>query len=287
MKKLLSIILASLLFGCSVSERLPVGEPSGGKYEARGRELVEGLAACGFCHGAKPSPGSPLIGGQLFRDKYGDVTAPNLTPAQSDTAAYGAIELMQVFRAYQNMSGRQISKELHKGFEWMSDPDSLSIVSYIKSLPAQGEAGERRSISFISRNTTGFMDSNREVAGYVPDFEPRFETEYGRYLVDHVARCTSCHNTPATLFSSEQYLGGGAFSRPEKGEKLAPNLAGSTVYGLGEWSESDIIEYLESGRTRSGSRIDADYCPVEFYATASGRDRRAIAKYLKSLPGQE
>jgi len=285
----LGILVFSIMSicACSSEQAIPVSNPYGGEFISHGRTLVMGLAACGFCHGGKSDPGSALSGGRLFYDSYGEVYSPNLTSAESGLKDWSYSDIVRVFRSARNMAGDSLSRDAHRGFEWISDHDAVSIAAYLKNLPPLENRVERRSLSFLDRNITGFMEINREVSGFVPSIDQKFPVEYGKYLTDHVARCTSCHNTPATLFTAEIYLGGGAVVKIENGEKVAPNIAGSEVSGLGGWSEENIVRYLRSGTSPAGYTSDPDYCPVRFFSNAEERDLVALAKYLKSLVSTE
>lgn len=246
--------------------------------------LVEGLAACGYCHGAQPSPSAPLSGGREFSDSYGPVLASNITPSKSGIGNWSTEEIIRLLRASLDRDKQQVSTEVHAGYEWLSDNDTLAIVAYIKSLPPVKQDVEHRSLTFVERNTTGLLEGRREVNGYVPDLDPKHGNEYGQYLTDHVARCGYCHNSEGSLLVNVGYLTGGKLVRNSQGEKLAPDITNSNLYGIGDWSEDAIVTYLQSGRTPDGKKSDSAFCPVGFYAGSDPQDLKAIARYLKSLP---
>jgi mono/diheme cytochrome c family protein len=272
-----------VLTGCSTVPPDPVAEVAKPEVVARGKAIVNGLASCGFCHGAAPTPDSPLSGGRVFHDLYGPVVAPNITQADSALGQWSAAEMQQLFRSGTRPDGTQISNELHRGFAWMSDQDLNSVVTYLRTIKAEGEQQPRREVSFLDRNTKGFWESSREVRGYVPQLNRGFAVEYGKYLADNVANCSSCHDMPAGVLSSTQYLGGGTTVRIGDESKVAPGLTTSAEVGLGEWSEDQIVSYLQSGQTPSGRMVDRQFCPVGFYALADRSDLVAIAKFLKTV----
>lgn len=276
-----AVFLSSL--GCSSEDPIPLSEPPIQSHVEHGRILVKGLAACGFCHGEKISSEAILSGGREIYDKYGTVNAPNITPAKSGISKWSTLDLIKLFRRGVAPSGERITTELHKGMEWMSDNDLLSIASYIKNIPPIENEVDRRAVGFISRNTTGFLESEGGVTGFVPEIEKSYQVEYGEYLVKHVARCGTCHSQPATLFSSEKYLAGGRLIKNSQGEKLAPNITSSEQLGIGSWSEEDIVNYLQTGKGPGNRVSDPDYCPVGFYSNSPKQDLIALAKYLKSV----
>lgn len=280
---LATFLLPALLCSCVDDHPEPPVSAASSQYIERGRYLTKSLAACGACHGETNSPTALLSGGRFQFDKYGEVQAPNLTQHQTGLRGWSTIDLMRALRAGRNVKLEQLSPEVHHGYEWMADEDALAIASYIFSLPAVENEVERREVGFISRNTKGLLDRTREVKGLVPVLDSKNPRVYGKYLVDHVARCSSCHNSSGGLLSAEEYLAGGKLITNDAGEKLAPNITTSQVYGIGNWSEGDIIKYLRTGINPSGDEIDPNFCPVQFYTLASNQDLSAIAQYLKTV----
>jgi cytochrome c553 len=277
-------LLASSLFSCAETPPDPVSEPPPSLYVEQGKTLVKGLAACGFCHGASNNPEADLSGGQLLYDSYGAVTVPNITPSEGAIGNWSTFQIMKLIRSGKRPDESLISTDLHEGFEWMSDEDLLSVISYIKNIPAVEKKVERRSISALDRNTTGFFKSEKVVTGYVPEIDKSYQLEYGQYLVDNVARCGVCHNTKSTVLSEERYLAGGTVFKSSNGEKVAPNITQAENAGIGSWSEEEIVEYLKTGEGPGGKTSDTSFCPVEFYKNALPEDQVSIAKYLKSVP---
>ena len=225
-----------------------------------------------------------LSGGQILYDQYGELNAPNITPSETGIKNWDTMELLQFFRTGIRPDESTISPQMHRGMEWISDDDALAIISYLKNIPAVEKEVEHRSVSILEENTTGFFDSVRSVKGYVPEIDKSYQIEFGQYLVDHVARCGSCHNTPATIFSAELYLAGGATIKTAGGEKVAPNITQSDTNGIATWSEDQIVTYLQTGNMPGGRSVDHDYCPVDFYKNALPEDLVSLAKYLKSIP---
>jgi len=285
MKQLIPVFaLVLLLGGCSDDRAKPKPFiPPSESMVLRGRELVNGLGACGYCHGVTADPAAALSGGRSRFDSFGEVKAANLTPARSGLGDWEVKDVLRAFRAAVNKDGDEISPDVHRGMEWTSDADLTAIISYLRVLPAVENEVDRRNVSFLTRNTTGFFIGTFDVRGYVPAVDPRSDQQYGRYLMDHVARCTSCHNSPGSILSSEGYLTGGASIRTESGDKVAPDITASALYGIGEWNEDDIVNYLKTGKTPDHKQVDPAYCPVNFYRNASERDLRALARFLKTV----
>lgn len=272
------------LFGCSSDASAPllISHPSQETVE-HGKQLVKGLAACGACHGETASPQAILAGGRHITDQYGPVQVPNITPARTGIGDWQDKDIVRAIRASVSPSEQWLSAEAHRGYEWMADEDVLSIVAYLRSLPPIEKQVERRALSFVDRNTKGFFDSRNNVAGFIPSIDPKATQEYGQYLTDHVARCGGCHNSPASFLRDEEYLVGGKTIRIDQGEKVAPAITSSKVFGLGDWKEEAIVRYLKTGETPDGNVVDSAFCPVGFFRNAPESDLVAIARYLRTV----
>jgi mono/diheme cytochrome c family protein len=280
------LIVAAILtlLGCSAEQPEQITFMVDPTRIERGAVVARGLAACGVCHGDKPTPDAPLSGGRAYTDRYGPVAASNITPAESGIAGWRAGEIVRVLRGGPRRDDQQLSSEVHRGYEWMSDSDALAVVSYLLTVPPVERTVPRRDISFMDRNTRGFFDVQREVKGYVPDIDPRFTVQYGRYLTDHVARCGFCHNKPIGLVGGgEEYLAGGKTITLGDTEAIAPDITNSPDFGIGGWTENDLVKYLQSGVTPGDEGRTVKLCPTDFYRNAPVADLKSIALYLKSI----
>jgi cytochrome c553 len=222
-----------------------------------------------------------------MRDIYGDIAGSNITVSSSGIGEWHESDLKNLFRGNRRPDESEVYSTFHRGFEWMSDADLTALIAYLRSVPPTENVVERRELSFLDRNTTGFFRSKAEVKGYVPSIAPSFRAEYGQYVADNLAGCARCHSRPGGLFSSDDYLAGGQEISLDGESKVAPNITSSKTTGIGEWSEDDIKRYLSTGQAPSGRQVDKKFCPVEFYARASSADVDALVAYLRSVPAIE
>lgn len=63
----------------------------------------------------------------------------------------------------------------------------------------------------------------------------------------------------------------------------APDIRGRSASGLKGWSEEDLIGYLDTGESASGTRSDPAQCPWPSYRYMTRKDKQAIARFLLSL----
>ena len=277
--------LSLVLFGCWSSPTPPrISAPTDRAQLEHGRSIVEGLAACGSCHSMQKEPFTPLSGGVALEDLYGEVQSPNITPDKTGIGLMTAQQALAAIRASKRSDGEKVSSEFHPGYQWMSDYDALAIVGYLRLLTPVSNTVEKRAVGFIDRNTKGLFDFGVEtVSGFIPRVDPNNQVSYGKYLVKHVAQCTRCHTTPVTFFSEGIFLGGGKEVKVNGDVKLTPPLAGVGETGIWNWSEDQIVSYLNTGVTPEDYQINSEYCPTNFYRNAPKQQLKAIAAYLKSL----
>ena len=285
----MSVICCALIwtqFGCGTPDPVLPPPPALDLQQAalRGAQLVNGFGACGFCHSIDGRTSSPLSGGRLIRDSYGQVPGPNITRARSGIGDWSEFDLKRSLRGNIRPDGSEVSTDLHRGFEWLADTDIAAITTYLRTLPPIEHEVQQRRPSFFERNTTGLFTSRIEVKGYIPTIGAQFKAEYGQYVTDNVARCGSCHTKPAGLISSEQYMAGGMEVSFDGEYRVAPNITMSTTAGIGELSDNALKKYLRSGSTPAGREVDSRFCPVQFYAKAPEEQLDAVVAYLRTVP---
>lgn len=307
--RLIKFVVASVLIlafvSCSRPDEIPLSLPKSGPVVERGKQLVKGLAACGFCHGEKRNPQAILSGGLPSFDRYGEVLAPNLTTLSYDSAVveggegWSALDFVRALRTNQRPDGSRISQEVHAGYDWLSDEDLHSMVAYLRTLPPVKNVVARRDVDFIDRNTTGFFTSEKQVQGYVPVISKQKTKEYGRYLADRVARCGYCHNGVGGLLSNGDYLVGGQAVRSgqavssvkgsspledqDPAEKIAPGIIGMGGDQSVQWGDADWKRFFKQGITPEGRTVDPDYCPIRFYKLIADEELELLVEYLRGL----
>lgn len=118
--------------------------------------------------------------------------------------------------------------------------------------------------------------------------------ERGEYLTT-ILGCGGCHTEGALLGrQSGPWLAGSrigvAYSAPDPDEHPAvvfpPNLTNDPETGLGRWSEREIARAIRTGRGHAETTL-IPVMPWQNYSLLTAEDARAIAAYLKSLPGVE
>ena len=111
-------------------------------------------------------------------------------------------------------------------------------------------------------------------------------TRRGAYLV-HAEMCGLCHtmiDRSGIYRGDDYYLAGGMrVGAYPHGVLVSRNLTSDTETGLGNWSESQIVNALRNGRAE-GRVLNMFAMPWIYLHSLRTDDATAIARYLKSLP---
>ncbi len=254
----------------------------------RGTYLAKGPAACGFCHGADPAnPESPLLGGRLMKDRFGQVHAANITPdPSSGIGSWNISDIKRALRSSIGRNGEPLSLDAHQAYRWMSDYDATALAVYILSRPAVRSSVERRELSGFSSKSWGIFSQHQDIKGYVPAFVEKPLPQYGRYLASNVSGCVQCHTPSDTSWFSTPE----AFSGTDVSEEISdndfplkgPDIRGSSESGLKNWKEEDIVNYLSSGKRPDGKTTKSTLCPWSYFRNMSEQDKHAVAMYLRT-----
>ncbi|MBI3680662.1 MAG: c-type cytochrome [Acidobacteria bacterium] len=111
------------------------------------------------------------------------------------------------------------------------------------------------------------------------------KVEYGRYLVEEVAKCHDCHTPklPNGELDRSRWLKGATLDfQPmtpiERWHKTSPDLTPKGRLWQ-RWGEEAILKYLQTGLTPKGNPADP---PMPGYKLKP-KDAEAVLEYLKTL----
>lgn len=251
---------------------------------AHGKALVE-AGDCASCH--TNDPAKPFAGGKKIDTPFGGVYTANLTPDRdtgigdwSDADFYGAL------RYGADPDGSHYYPAFpYPYFTRLTRQDIAAIRAYLATLtPVQNDTPppEMR-FPFNYRVLMRAWNYLFLKPGILqPDQQKGTEWNRGRYLVEGLSHCGTCH-TPKNFFGADKR--GYAFAGAPVAGWFAPRLDAAERSGLQSWSIDDIAEYLQSGRNAK-SHADGLMAEVIVNSTSkmSDGDVRSIAVYLKSLP---
>jgi mono/diheme cytochrome c family protein len=245
------------------------------------------LAAAGDCVSCHTREGGPpFAGGYPLQAEFGTVYSTNITP---DTlTGIGNWTASDFYRALHDGSAAD-GQHLYPAFPYpyfthISRGDSDALFAYLMSLRPVRYRAPPNSLIFPAnlRPLLAFWNllffSEKPLR---PDPARSASWNRGAQIVNGVGHCGGCH-TPKNFFFADKSAQ--AFQGDVIDGWFAANLTESQPDGLGSWTESDLIEYLRTGKNRHGY-VAGSMQEVITKSTShmSDADLAAIATYLKSL----
>ncbi len=236
----------------------------------RGQHIAGAIALCTQCHG--PS----LSGAVVIDDASARVVAPNLTRG-GEGATFNDADFVRAIRYGVDPSGHQLWLMPSDDYNHLSDDDLGALIAYLKSLPPTTSslpANQLRALGRLRFATGRFnllpAESIDRSAPRPPSVAVDLTPAYGEYLAT-IAGCARCHGPG---------LSGGVVPGDPPVSRPAANL---TPTGLGDWSETDFLRAMRTGRRPDGSAIDTSM-PWPYYAQMTDLELRAIWEYLSVVP---
>jgi len=258
----------------------------------RGRYIAYGAGHCVNCHtsgkeskdvaeGKQP----PMAGGRVFDLPVGTIYTPNLTPDRvTGIGRYSDQELARVIR-YGVMQDNRAAIPFME-FHDLSDEDLIALISYLRSQPAVRRAVPPHRFNFLGKAVLAFLIKPSGPSHPVIRRSPPMEAtvERGQYLATSVATCAECHTKRNGIdgsYVAPRFSGGGTMDIAGDQEHLlvTPNLTPSRTGRITEWDEERFV-----GRFNAGVGIQGTHMPWRQFASMSDTDKRAIYRYLRTLP---
>lgn len=252
-----------------------------------GRYLTA-AADCAGCH-TEPGRNTPFAGGRRIETPFGFVAAPNITPDRdTGIGKWTDSEFERALRQGTRPDGKRLYPAMPFGYYTrMTKEDVLAIRAYLNTVPPIHHAVHANQLPFpfSIRAVMRLWDALYFRSGVLgPDPTRSAAWNRGAYLVEGPGHCAACH-------SPKNLLGADRASRKFRGYALqgwfAPDITNDFARGLGNWSLTDIAEYLRTGHNRVSAAAGPMGEEVENSSSnMNDADLAAIATYLKAQPGQ-
>ena len=257
---------------------------------AAGEYLVNGAAACAYCHVPREQwdrvargERLPLTGHHLFRLPFGDIYSANLTPdPATGIGRRSDAELARVLRFGVRADGRAAFPLME--FQ-LSDEDLAAVASYLRAQPATAHAVPEHRLTWFGKALMAFAITPARPATMPPVKSPSGATvERGQYLANNVSSCVSCHTNrgPDGALVGPPFGGGQRMDVAADPTKVfvTPNLTPDpTTSPVGGWPEDTFV-----ARFRAGEVVPGTPMPWGAFARFTDDDLRAIYRYLRTLP---
>jgi mono/diheme cytochrome c family protein len=241
---------------------------------------------CVSCHTA--DAGKPFAGGYRINTPFGDLLAPNITPAPDTGIGRWSVE--DFYRALHqgvNRHGQDMYPAMpYTFYTRVTRADSDAIFAYLQTVPAVRNAVEVNHLNFPF-NQRWTMAGWRELffteGTFAPDARKSASWNRGAYLVEGLGHCSACHSPRDVLGGIEQKH---QYTGADIDGWFAPNLSSNLHVGLGSWTAQEIATYLKTGARPGTTTAFGPMAEVVHNSTSqlTDADLAAMGEYLKSLP---
>jgi mono/diheme cytochrome c family protein len=249
----------------------------------RGRYLAT-AADCAACH-TKPG-GAPFAGGVALQTPFGTLIAPNITPdPDAGIGEWTDDEFVAALREGRGRGGLRLYPAMpYPAYTKMTREDALAIRAYLRTGDPAPDKIDPNKLPFpfdIRLDMAVWNELNFTPGELKPDPSQSAEWNRGRYLVDALGHCGTCH-TPKTWMGADKnsaYLQGATLQG-----WFAPNITADPRKGIGGWSIEELVGFLKTG-SNSDAIASAGMGDEVVHSSSfmTDDDLKAIAVYLLSL----
>lgn len=264
---------------------------------ARGQYLFTALLNCDGCHSERDFSrlGGPVTAGGRGKGGFlaieglpGQVYAPNITPdKETGIGNWTDGEKIRAIREGISKDGHMLYPLMpYTGYRYLSDIDTVSLVTYMNTLPAVRNYVQRSSISFLA--SVMVKGVPQPVTRIIPPVDKDGGEIYGEYLVS-IAGCEECHTRQShgMTDSSMRFAGGRIFAMPA-GTVVSANITPDKDTGIGKW---DFIRFrdrmwgMKQYQDKELPKVGPErftLMPYLAYANLTDHDLESMFLYIKS-----
>ena len=283
----------AVLAGSVAAQAQPSGAPPDAAQLARG-EYVFNAAGCASCHSQEEGKGPPLAGGVALKTPYGTFYAPNITPDPAHgIGKWSEADLRRALKEGVAPDGSDYYPAFpYTSYSAMSDQDIGDLYAFLMAQPPSDLASQPHELAFPYRwriAVRGWKLLYFKPGRSLVQPGQSAEVARGAYLAGSLGHCGECH-TPRNFLGALDYarwLAGA--DKAETGTDSVPNITPDAKTGIGDWTEDAMLDLLTDGSTPDGDRVGGDMVTVVRNSTSrlTDEDRKAIARYLKTVPPVE
>lgn len=258
---------------------------------ARGKRIFA-AGGCASCHARPQAEGEQrleLAGGLELKTPFGTFVPPNISSDPNDGIGGWTFEQFAnaMLKGVSPSGAHYYPAFPYASYARMKPSDIADLHAFMQTLPAVAGKAPDHALGFPFNVRRGLgLWKLLYLSGQPVIAFPNGTSEAvlaGRYLVEGPGHCGECH-TPRAITGGtkkDQWLAGAPAA---EGSGTVPNIT-SGEGGIGDWSESDLVNFLETGFTPEfDSPGGAMAEVVKNMGELTAEDRAAIAAYLKAVP---
>ena len=251
---------------------------------ARGRYLLNGIAACGNCHsprgpgGAIPA-GQEMSGGLVIELPEFRAVASNITPdKETGIGNWTDAQIVAAIREGKRPDGSIVGPPMPIEFyRHMSDNDVHALVAALRAVQPVHHVVEKSVFKIPLPAAYG------PPVAHVPNVPRTNPVAYGRYLSD-IGHCLECHTPRVKGALDETRLGAGGrvLPAPAGGTVVAANLTPGNPDGMARWTNAQLKATIATGVRPDGRHL-VPLMPFDWYKNVKDDDMNALVAYLRTL----
>jgi mono/diheme cytochrome c family protein len=244
---------------------------------------------CVACH-TVPGTTRNFAGGRAIETPFGDIVSANITPDMATgIGSWTDKQFEDAVRKGIRPDGSRLYPAMpYPNYTKLSHDDVMAIRAYLRTVKAVKNKVDRSTLPFPFNIRSGMRAWNAlffNEGEYKPDPNKSAEWNRGAYLVQGPGHCGACH-TPKNVAGADK--SSEAFHGAQLQGWFAPNITNDDLKGLGTWSVDDVATYLKTGHNRITAATGIMAEEINFASSKmTDSDLKAIAIYLKSLPGDQ
>lgn len=288
------------------------GKPDSGMMAdpvARGKYLVEHVAACGDCHTPRKDDGSfdatktlagveCLVDADPADDTFGCLSSRNLTNDETGLKNRSDKEIKDMFMKGERPDGKALHPFMpYYVFGNMSDEDADAIVAFLRTVKGVDHMIPPNQAPFLAPDKPAPTWPVAKIPMPSDDYADHDAAMRGRYLAGNIGICMECHtprNDMDQPLIDKAFSGGEEFPRDGLG---LPPIFPAIIYsanitphatGIGDWTVKDIVNAIKKGEDKDQG--GAPLCPpmpagpMGAFGGMTDADATDIAHYLLSIP---
>jgi mono/diheme cytochrome c family protein len=248
-----------------------------------GAELAT-IGNCSDCHTTKS--GAPYAGGRaLDANPYGTIYSSNITPdPETGIGKWSEEAFRRAMHEGVDREGRHLYPAFpYDHFTHATDQDLHALYAFLMSQQAVRSTVPSNDLKFpfnIRLLVAGWKILFLSRGSLEPDSSQSPEWNRGRYLVEGLGHCSSCH-TPRNLFGAEKKYS--AYAGAVVDGWYGPSL-NSSIFASHKWSADQLAEYLSTGWHKMHGAAAGPMSDVAKNLSRASRENvDAMAIYIASL----
>ncbi len=251
----------------------------------RGQRLFA-IGGCGNCHSTEEGPA--LAGGDPLRTPFGTFYPPNITPdRETGIGGWSDEDFIRALKKGISPQGYPYYPAFpYTSFSHMHDDDLRALKAYLDTIRPVKRPSPEHDLPFpfnLRDDLWVWRWLFFRPKELQPDPAHSQRWNRGAYLVEGPGHCAQCH-TPRNLLGALDH--NRSYAGSVLGEMHVPNITSDPEYGIGEWSEADLLYFFQTGMEPDGDTVSGEMAKVirNGISKLPEEDQRAIIEYLKSLP---